>query len=340
MGNIDNYPLAPVSICGYGMFSAYGRGNDALDHVSQAVNNRQKKTGRLAVLDQEDQGIDDELAKKGWRATLLSIAASRMALEQSGYSPEQTGIIIGTSLMDCGGFEYYRKLFDKEGPAGIPPWILHFGLPLAHASHVAVTLGLKGECTTYTDPVVSGLTAIGHACRTLWSGRYGFMLAGGVESPTGEVLYDHLCEVLRIKEAYEGCCILLLSNNGSKKSKVLAQVPGFSSGYTGGDEKRRIALVTTLIHHVFPGSPYIDIVFQTSRLPEPLRNTLAAGPAFACCMAMRMMNKNNREDKPAGWPKEFFRNECPVERIAVIADSPGGQTAVLIITAPFEKGSI
>jgi hypothetical protein len=54
---------------------------------------------------------------------------------------------------------------------------------------------------------------------------------------------------------------------------------------------------------------------------------------------MRMLNQHNREDKPAGWPGEFFRKKRPVERIAVIADSPGGQTAVLIITTPFEKGS-
>jgi hypothetical protein len=327
--------LAPVSICGCGMFSAYGRGDDALQEAFLTGNNRRKKTGRLAWLQQADHGIDKELAKRGWRATLLSIAAAKMAMEQSGYPPEQTGIIIGTSLIDLGGFEYYRTLFDKEGPEGIPPWILHFGLPLAHASHVAVTLGLKGTCITYTDPVVSGLTAIGHACRALRAGRENFMLAGGVESPTGTTLYSYLCDALEVGNTYEGCCIFLLSNNGGKQSRILAHVAGFTSGYTGGDQRRRITLLKTLIHRVFPNSPYIDIVFHTSRLPEPLRNTLAAAPAFACCMAIKMLNQNNTGEKSTEWPGEFFREECPVERIAVVADSPGGQTAALIITAPF-----
>ncbi len=141
------------------MFSPFGSGKMALESTDAA--------GDICPLKPEDHGVTGELAEEGWRASLLAIAASRAALGEKLTADSTlrhtTGVIIGTSLFNIGLFHSYLNNFGSSGPTAIPPWALHYSLPLAHASHVAVTLGLNRMCETITDPFTAGICALGWA---------------------------------------------------------------------------------------------------------------------------------------------------------------------------------
>ena len=66
-----------VEINGMGLLSPLGKGWEAV----KAAKGIQGNT--TCPLAREDYGVTGELDEKGWRATLLAIAASRMALDQA-----------------------------------------------------------------------------------------------------------------------------------------------------------------------------------------------------------------------------------------------------------------
>ena len=136
-----------VAVTGVGAIGPHGTGMDALRRGEGA-----SRECRLPSAEPESagHGIAEELAAHGSRATLLAIAASRMALARRGDRPlpETAGIVLGTSLMDLGALAEHRRAFDTQGSEALPPSILHFSLPLSHAGFAAVTLGLPGPVET------------------------------------------------------------------------------------------------------------------------------------------------------------------------------------------------
>jgi 3-oxoacyl-[acyl-carrier-protein] synthase II len=75
----------------------------------------------------------------------------------------------------------YRDLFVK-GRARISPLSVVLGMSNAAASHIALQLGLGGDCLTYSVACASSAVAVGEAFRRIRSGEADLVLAGGAEA--------------------------------------------------------------------------------------------------------------------------------------------------------------
>jgi len=77
----------------------------------------------------------------------------------------------------------YRDLFLKNRPRVSPLTIVQ-AMSNAAASHVALQLGLGGECLTYSVACASSSVAIGEAFRRIRAGEADLAVAGGAEGAT------------------------------------------------------------------------------------------------------------------------------------------------------------
>ena len=331
-----------VAVTGIGMISPLGRGEKA---VMTGKSNRSYSKKNVSTSCLQNHGATGELAERGWRATLLGLEASRMALEQAfHFSPGEdlrTGVIFGTSLLDLGALEVYLNAFRQDGPRAIPPWALHYGLPLAHASHIAVSLHLKGMCETLSDPVTAGISAIGMGYRVVALGEEHSLLAGGVDSPTGNILIDSLAKAFythsRITPA-ESCAVFHLQQDklNTTPSPVIAvaYICGYETAYTGAKHERKEALIYRLANESFPDGEGIDLLLDTAMLPNPFPNALAGGSALACGLAVSLLDKSTPTILQAlTQPSLLRRNRDKIQRIIVTTEGPAGNRAAIAIVS-------
>jgi 3-oxoacyl-[acyl-carrier-protein] synthase II len=121
------------------------------------------------------------------RASLLAIAAARMALEDAGigpgdYRPEGAGVAMGTTSGEPLEVEKLDDLLlageaDRVGPEFISNYPCH-----QIATHVARELGFAGVNTMIPAACAAGNYALGHALDVMRSGRADLMLAGGADA--------------------------------------------------------------------------------------------------------------------------------------------------------------
>ncbi|WP_295958394.1 beta-ketoacyl-[acyl-carrier-protein] synthase family protein [Rhodoferax sp.] len=75
----------------------------------------------------------------------------------------------------------YHDLFVKQRPR-ISPLSVVLGMHNAAASHIALQLGLGGDCLTYSVACASSAVAVGEAFRRVQSGQADIAVAGGAEA--------------------------------------------------------------------------------------------------------------------------------------------------------------
>ena len=201
---------------------------------------------------------------------------------------------------------------------------MNFSLPLSHAGFAAVTLGLAGPVETHAEPVLGGLSAIGHAARSIAGSESELLLAGGVDSPTGRILSKPLREALGI-EPSEACAILALEPPTGRGDTVT--IDGFASRFVGSDVGRKAALVRAV------AGGDLDTVIAPESLPEPLPGAMAGGAAMACAWAVFILERRAPPPPPPGWARELARQGQVAERIVVYADGPGGFAGALSMKA-------
>jgi 3-oxoacyl-[acyl-carrier-protein] synthase II len=122
------------------------------------------------------------------RASLMAIAAARMALEDAGLEDgadgemERAGVSLGTTSGEPLEVEklddhYLANRLDQIGAEFIDLYPCH-----VIAAHVAAELGFEGGATMIPTACAAGNYAIAHAVDVLRSGRTDLMLAGGADS--------------------------------------------------------------------------------------------------------------------------------------------------------------
>jgi 3-oxoacyl-(acyl-carrier-protein) synthase len=140
------------------------------------------------------------------RVSLLSIVVARQAIAMAGFktAPSQTaldtftehdklnhlniddtGVLFGTGMGGAESTELaYAKFFDappevwaRKKTLSIPAAMTH-----APASQIALDLGIRGECQTYSTACSSAAVAIGEAFRRIQHGYLTTAIAGGAEA--------------------------------------------------------------------------------------------------------------------------------------------------------------
>lgn len=145
--------------------------------------------GEVRDFKPEDYGIDHKEARRMGRASQFAVAASKMAVEDAGFTQpeieangERVGVVLGTSLgphemaEQC-TFKYKTTGYRKPNPLG-----LINALPNMPAHYVSKFLQTFGPLSAPSTACATGTQSIGDASELIKSGRSDIVIAGGVEA--------------------------------------------------------------------------------------------------------------------------------------------------------------
>ena len=139
-----------------------------------------------------DEFLDRKEARKMDRFIQYAVAASDVALKDSGYSitPEndtRTGVLIGSGIGGLGTLEAQHDVLRKRGPRRISPFFIPSVIINLATGTVSIRTGAKGPNISIVTACASGTHAIGDAYRLIQRGDADAMLAGGTEAAVTEM---------------------------------------------------------------------------------------------------------------------------------------------------------
>lgn len=144
--------------------------------------------GEVRGFDPADFDIHPKNARRMSRASLLALAAAKMALADASLAPEEIqkecermGVSMGTANA---GFELLLEssLDYRIKGTRIMPMALVNGLPNMPSHYVSAYTGAAGPFYTISATCASGTQAIGSALDQIRQGRADLMFAGGVDT--------------------------------------------------------------------------------------------------------------------------------------------------------------
>ena len=134
----------------------------------------------LYVGPKEQKRVDDFI--------IYAMAASDMALADSGYRPEseeqqyRTGVLIGAGIGGLQGIEDGAFTVRDRGPRRLSPFFIPGALINLAGGQVSIKHGLKGPNHAVVTACSTGAHAIGDAARLIMLDDADVMVAGGTES--------------------------------------------------------------------------------------------------------------------------------------------------------------
>jgi 3-oxoacyl-[acyl-carrier-protein] synthase II len=141
-----------------------------------------------------DDHIDAKRAKRLDRFGQFSVAAARLAMDDSGIrlereDRERVGAMMGTAL---GGIGYAEEQLGRFLSAGLRAVDATLALAVfggAASCNIAIEFGVSGPNSTNAMSCASGTMAIGEAFRQIRHGYADVMLAGGAEAPLAPLCF-------------------------------------------------------------------------------------------------------------------------------------------------------
>lgn len=193
-------PKKRVVVTGMGVISSLGSleafwsgllaGRSGIREISSfdASSHKIRIAGEVPGFDPSAYGIHPKNARRMSRAAQMALAATRMALTDSGLKeediqsqPERYGVVLGTANA---GFELLLEsaLDYRLKGSRINPTALINGLPNMPAHYVSAFLGAGGPFHTISATCASGTQAVGTALDQIRLGRADVIFAGGVDA--------------------------------------------------------------------------------------------------------------------------------------------------------------
>jgi 3-oxoacyl-[acyl-carrier-protein] synthase II len=149
--------------------------------------------------------MDRKLIKRGDRFIHFALAATRMALADSGLAidstnSERVGVSIGTAMGGITTVERNHALLltghrDQISPFFVPAFLCNMA-----PGHISIEFGLRGPNLCAVAACASGTQAIGNAVRVIQQGDATAMIAGGAEAAISPLIFAGL-EVLKVMTA-------------------------------------------------------------------------------------------------------------------------------------------
>lgn len=138
--------------------------------------------------------MDRKEARKMDRFTQFALAASLMALEDSGLkinneNRERVGVWIGSGI---GGMETYEQQFEtflEKGPRRVSPFFVPMMIPDMAAGQVSIAIGAKGPNSCTVTACATGSNSIGDALKVIQRGDADVMITGGTEAPLTKMAF-------------------------------------------------------------------------------------------------------------------------------------------------------
>jgi 3-oxoacyl-[acyl-carrier-protein] synthase II len=141
--------------------------------------------------------IDRKLVRRGDRFIHFALAATRMALEDSGLrinaaNGERVGVSVGTAMGGIESIEKNHRLLLEGARQQISPFFVPSFLCNMATGQVAIEFGAKGANMCSVTACASGTHAIGDAARVIQSGEVDAMIAGGAEAAIRPLVFAGL----------------------------------------------------------------------------------------------------------------------------------------------------
>ncbi len=133
------------------------------------------------------QYMEKKEARHMARFTQFAIAASKMAMENSGIDrekedPERMGIYLGNGIGGLPDIEDGCGVVATRGGMRLNPFFMPKILTNLAAGQVSIALGLKGYTSTVSTACAASTQAIGEATEVIRRGTMDVMVAGGTEA--------------------------------------------------------------------------------------------------------------------------------------------------------------
>jgi len=149
--------------------------------------------------------IERKLVRRGDRFIHFALAATRMALEDSGLSinvsnSERVGVSVGTAMGGIESIEKNHELLIKGARQQISPFFVPSFLCNMATGQVAIEFGARGANMCSVTACASGTHAIGDAFRVIQQGEVDAMIAGGAEASIRPLIFAGL-EPLKVMSA-------------------------------------------------------------------------------------------------------------------------------------------
>lgn len=144
--------------------------------------------------------LDKKEAKRMDRNTQFAIAASKLAVEDSGIDLEKldktrAGVIIATGIGGVSTLhDQYKTLFEK-GPNRVSPFFVPMMIANMAAGQTSIQFGFQGPCMCIVTACTGGTNAVGEALRKIQRGDADLMLAGGTEAAISEAAVAGFCSM-------------------------------------------------------------------------------------------------------------------------------------------------
>lgn len=124
---------------------------------------------------------------------LFAMAAAQMAVEDSGWMPEdeadreRTGVIIGSGIGGLDNIAQTAITLKEKGPRRVSPFFITGSLINLCSGQVSIKYGFKGPNHAVVTACSSGAHAIGDGARLIKYGDADVMVAGGAEGAICEI---------------------------------------------------------------------------------------------------------------------------------------------------------
>ncbi len=141
--------------------------------------------------------IDRKLARRGDRFIHFALAATRMAIEDSGLTintsnSDRVGVSVGTAMGGIESIEKNHELLIKGARQKISPFFVPSFLCNMATGQVAIEFGARGANMCSVTACASGTHAIGDAFKLIQQGEVDAMIAGGAEAAIRPLVFAGL----------------------------------------------------------------------------------------------------------------------------------------------------
>ncbi|HET7583802.1 MAG TPA: beta-ketoacyl-ACP synthase II [Gemmatimonadaceae bacterium] len=132
--------------------------------------------------------MDRKEAKRADTFTQYAVAAAVQAMQDAGfddrtaYTPDRTGVIIGSGIGGLQTFEEQHDTYRERGPSKISPFFIPMYIADIAAGIVSMRFCARGPNYATVSACASSAHAIGDATRVIQYGDADVMLAGGAEA--------------------------------------------------------------------------------------------------------------------------------------------------------------
>lgn len=142
--------------------------------------------------------VDKKEAKRLDLFTLYAIAASHMAVKESGINianedPFRVGVLIGTGIGGILTLEEQKEILLQKGPQRVSPFFIPMMISNMASGYVAIRFGFQGYNECVTTACATANHAIGDAFHVIRSGIADVMVSGGAEAAFSELAFAGFC---------------------------------------------------------------------------------------------------------------------------------------------------